>query len=109
VHATSEEKSDDSKDCFYEQIEEVFNHFPNYHMKILLRDLSVKLGREDIFKPTIGNEILHQVNSDTGVRIVNSATSIIWLLVAQYSCTETFMNTPGPLLRGRLTPRLITY
>ena len=35
VHAPSEEKSDDSKDCFYEKLELVFDDFPRYHMKIL--------------------------------------------------------------------------
>jgi hypothetical protein len=34
----------------------VFDKFPKYHMKILLRDFSAKVGREVIFKPTIGNE-----------------------------------------------------
>jgi len=32
-------------------------------------------GREDIFKPTIGNVILHQDSSGNGLRIVNFATS----------------------------------
>jgi hypothetical protein len=72
VHATSK---DDSKYCFYEEIEEVFDLFPNYRMKILLREFNVKLGRENIFKPTIENESLPQGSSDTGVRIANSATS----------------------------------
>ena len=34
-----------------------------------------KWGRENIFKPTIGNESLHQDSNDNGVRIVNFATS----------------------------------
>jgi len=29
------------------------------------------MGRENIFKPTIGNESLHQDSNDNGVRIVN--------------------------------------
>jgi hypothetical protein len=29
VHAPSEEKSDDSKDNFYEELEQVFDHFPS--------------------------------------------------------------------------------
>ena len=29
VHATSEEKSDDSKDSFYEELEQVFDNFPS--------------------------------------------------------------------------------
>ena len=33
------------------------------------------MGRENIFKPTIGNESLHLDNNDNGVRIVNFATS----------------------------------
>jgi len=33
------------------------------------------VGRENIFKLTIGNEILHQDSNDYGVRIVNFATS----------------------------------
>jgi len=35
VHAPSEEKGDDSKDSFYEDLEQVFDHFLMYHMKIL--------------------------------------------------------------------------
>jgi len=61
VHSPSEVKSDNSKDSFYEELEQVFNHFPKYHKKILLGDFNAKVGRENIFKPTIGNESLHQV------------------------------------------------
>jgi len=44
-------------------------------MKILLRDFNAKEERENIFKPTIGNESLHKDSNDNGVRIVNIATS----------------------------------
>ena len=44
-------------------------------MKIPLGDFTPKVGRENIFKPTIGNESLHQDSNDNGVRIVNFATS----------------------------------
>jgi len=39
-------------------------------MKIILADFSVQVGRENIFKQTIGNESLSQDSSDKGVRIV---------------------------------------
>jgi hypothetical protein len=42
--ATSEEKSDHSKDSFYEEIEHVFYHFPKCHMKIILGDFIGKVG-----------------------------------------------------------------
>ena len=64
---------------------------------------------EDNFKPTNGNENLHQDINDNGVRIVNLSHQKIWLLRARCSRTETFVSTPGPLLMGRLTTRLITY
>jgi len=75
VHARDEEKSDESKDSFYEELEQVFDHFPKYHIKMLLRDFNAKVGGENIFKPTIGQESLHQNSNDNGVRIVNFATS----------------------------------
>jgi hypothetical protein len=42
-------------------------------MKILLEDFNEKLGREDIFRPRVENESLHQDIDDNGVRIVTFA------------------------------------
>jgi hypothetical protein len=64
VHAPTEDKIDDTKDRFYEQLEQVFDIFPKYHMKVLLGDLHPEVGSEDIFKPTIGNESLHEINTE---------------------------------------------
>jgi len=75
VHAPSEEKSNDSKDRFYEELEWLFNHFPKYYTKILGEDFNAKVGREDIFKLTFGNDSLHQDCNDSGVKIVKFATS----------------------------------
>ena len=36
---------------------------------------NAKVGREDIFKPIIGQESIHQDSNDNGFRIVNFATS----------------------------------
>ena len=44
-------------------------------MKIQLGDFNTKIGRKNIFKPTIGNESPHQAINDNGVSIVNFATS----------------------------------
>jgi hypothetical protein len=43
-------------------------------MKILL-DFNAKVSIEDIVKPTIGNESLHEISTDNVVRVVNFATS----------------------------------
>jgi exonuclease III len=55
IHAPTEDNTDDVKDSFYEELERVFDKFPKYHMKILLGDFNAKVGREDIFKPIVGN------------------------------------------------------
>jgi hypothetical protein len=44
VHTPSKEKNDESKDGFYEELEQVYYNFPKYHMKILLRDFNAKWG-----------------------------------------------------------------
>jgi hypothetical protein len=56
VHAPTEDKIYEMKDSFCKEPECVFDKFPKYHMKIILGDFNVKVGREDIFKSTIANE-----------------------------------------------------
>jgi hypothetical protein len=46
VHASCEDKGDDVKDSFYEELGRVFDQFPMYDMKILLGDFNAKVGRE---------------------------------------------------------------
>jgi hypothetical protein len=75
VHATCEDKGDDVKDSLNKELGRVFDHFTRYDMKILLGDFKAKVGRENIFKTTIGNESLHEISNDNGVRTVNFATS----------------------------------
>ena len=75
MYAPSEEKSEESKDNFFEELEQVFYHFTKYHMKILLGDFNAKVAREIIFKPAIGQESLHQDSNDNGFRLLNFATS----------------------------------
>jgi hypothetical protein len=75
VQATREDKIDDVKDSFYEELERVFDTFPKYRMKILLGGFNPKVGREDIFKLTIGNERLYEISNHNEITVVNFATS----------------------------------
>jgi hypothetical protein len=47
---------DDVKDRFYDEQGRVFDQFPRYGVTILFGDFNAKVGRENIFKPTNGNE-----------------------------------------------------
>jgi endonuclease/exonuclease/phosphatase family metal-dependent hydrolase len=53
----------------------VFDKSPKYHIQILLGHFNAIVGREDIFKLTIGYESLQEISNDNGVRLVNFATS----------------------------------
>jgi hypothetical protein len=52
IHAPTEDSIYVIKDSVFETLECVFPIFPRCHIKILL-DLSAKVGREAVFKPTI--------------------------------------------------------
>jgi hypothetical protein len=56
---------------FYEGLECIFDKLPEYHMSILLGYFNAKVGREDIFKPKIWNECLHEISNDNGVIVAN--------------------------------------
>jgi hypothetical protein len=53
AHALTEDKNYDVKESFFKELERLFHKFPKYHIKILLGKFNAKVGREDIFKPTI--------------------------------------------------------
>jgi len=74
VHVLSDKKHYVTKYSFYEELELLFEHFPTYHLKMLLGHFNAKLWRKYIFEPTIRNEKLHQNNTDNGVRRVKCAT-----------------------------------
>jgi hypothetical protein len=38
------------KTVFYEELEQVFDSFPKYHMKILLGDFDAKVGKREYFQ-----------------------------------------------------------
>jgi hypothetical protein len=54
------------------------------------------LGREDVFKPTVGNDSLNQDSSNNGVRIVNFAVSenvVVKSTMFQHQNIRTFTST----------------
>jgi hypothetical protein len=63
------------KDNIYEKLERVLHKFPKYGMKILFEDVNAEVDREDTFKPTTGNDSLHEISNDNEVGTVNSPTS----------------------------------
>jgi len=48
IYAPVEEKCGVSKDSFYQELEQVFDHLPKYHTKILLGGFIAKVGKRTI-------------------------------------------------------------
>jgi hypothetical protein len=78
-------------------------------MKILRGDFKAKVGREDIFILTIGNESLHENSNDNGARVVNFPHPKISFSKLCCSDIVTFTNSLGHLLMERCTTKLTTF
>jgi hypothetical protein len=94
------------KISFYEELECIFDKFPIYHMKTLLGDLNAKVGREDIFKPTIGNEssndnIVGVVNFATSKNLIVKSTIFPHSNIHKYTWTSPDENTHSRILIDR--------
>lgn len=74
-HAPTEEKEEEVKNAFYEDLERVYDTLPRHSVKLVIGDMNAKLGQEEEYKPTIGRESLHCISNDNGTRFVNFATS----------------------------------
>jgi hypothetical protein len=58
---SEKKKRDDEQDSFWETLELVIDQIPRCHIQILF--FSDKVRRENIFKPKIGNESLHETTN----------------------------------------------
>jgi hypothetical protein len=74
----------------------------------MLGNLNTKVGRENIFKPTIWNESQHWDSSENGVRIVKFVESKDLVVKSTMFPHINIHKYTEPLLIGIITTRLIT-
>lgn len=75
VHAPTDESDEEEKDQFYEKLEQVFDKQPRHDIKIIVGDMNAKVGREEIYRPTIGQHSLHERSNGNGARLIDFAVS----------------------------------
>lgn len=73
LHAPTEEKEEDIKDEFYEQLSKEYEKLPKYDVKIILGDANAKIGKEEIYWSTVGKHSKHNETNDNGQRLINLA------------------------------------
>ncbi|KAH1000591.1 hypothetical protein HUJ04_012898 [Dendroctonus ponderosae] len=72
IHAPTEEKDEDIKDEFSHQLETAIMQIPKQPMILMRGDLNAKIGRERVYKPTIGINSLHNISNDNELRGADS-------------------------------------
>jgi exonuclease III len=66
VHAPTEEKTDEEKEKFYEDLQIVHNKIPKHDIVIILGDLNAKIGKEDVYQNVAGKHTLHEISNING-------------------------------------------
>jgi len=84
VHAPTEETEEEVKDRFYEELENVYDGADCHDVKMILGDMNVKIGREKMYKPVIGQESIHKENNDNGERLIDFAVSRNMIVSSTY-------------------------
>ena len=64
-------KTEEMKEDFYNLLEQSINQIANLDIKIILGDFNAKVGKENIYKPTTGNESLHNETNNNGIKRFN--------------------------------------
>jgi hypothetical protein len=114
VYAPTEDKTDDKNGSFYDELLCMFDKFPKYHMKVLLRDFVTKVCDRDVFKLIIENENLLEISNDSKVKVLNLTISkslgqnmtFLYCNVDKFIWTSPYGKTHGEIdyiLRQEMT------
>lgn len=72
VHAPTEEKGDDEKEEFYATMEDVYDSSAG-SIKIIVRDLNTKVGRELEYRAITGGHSLYERTNNNGNMLIDFA------------------------------------
>jgi hypothetical protein len=72
---TNKWKNGRGKEDFYNLLEQNINQIARSDIKIILGDFNAEVGKESIYKPTIGNKSLHNETNNNGIKMFQSAIS----------------------------------
>jgi exonuclease III len=89
AHALTEKKNEDTKDIFYEHLENTIIKCPKSDVKILLGDFNAKIGSEDPENAVVGKYGLHKESKNNGPRLTGLANALNMVIG---STTFTYKN-----------------
>jgi len=68
-------KTEEVRKEFNVLLEQNVNQIARSDIKIILGDFNAKFGKETLYKPTIGNESLHNETNNNGIKMIQFAIS----------------------------------
>jgi endonuclease/exonuclease/phosphatase family metal-dependent hydrolase len=84
VHAPTEEKSDEEKEKFYEDLQIVHNKIPKHDIVIILGDLNAKIGKEEVYQNVAGKHTLHETSNRNGEWVCEYAIANNMKIISTY-------------------------
>ena len=99
VHTATENNSEEPTDSYYEELQQLFDYFAKFGVKILLQKLNVKLGREDDFKTANESESLNANSISSEICHIKKSDS----LDKNVPSLKLLFGTLGPLAQGNRT------
>ncbi|KAF0753759.1 craniofacial development protein 2-like [Aphis craccivora] len=73
-YAPTETADCELKDLFYDDLDRVLENIPRESIKIVVGDFNAQVGWENIIKPIVGKESLHQESNNNGMRLISLCT-----------------------------------
>ncbi|XP_037037548.1 craniofacial development protein 2-like [Bradysia coprophila] len=70
VHAPHNESVEGDKDDYYEALARAYDELPAHDIKIVIGDFNAKVGKEEVYRPTIGRYSLHENTNENGQRMI---------------------------------------
>jgi len=74
AHAPTNEKEEQEKESFYENLEDVYNRIPRYDMVIIMGDFNAKIGKQDYQRQVAGPYTVHDTSNENGNMLTQFAT-----------------------------------
>ncbi|XP_050430865.1 craniofacial development protein 2-like [Adelges cooleyi] len=74
-YAPTDDKSEEIKNAFYEELDRICDGLPTGKPKVILGDFNAKIGKEAVYRPTIGKDCLHNDTNDNGNKLITFATA----------------------------------
>lgn len=82
LHTPTKNKSDEDKERFYTDLDNVYVQCPKDNVKMIIGGLNANVGTEEIYQATTGKYSLHNLSNDNGNKRIYCAASLGMTIVS---------------------------